>query len=62
MNKLACYFYVIHKMYASFLKTNKQTNKGISMYKDTVGKMLSILKELETDGDGVGIGRGNNKK
>lgn len=32
------------------------------MYKDTVGKRLSVLKELETDGDGVGIGRGNNKK
>lgn len=57
MNKLADYFYVIYKMYACFLRTNK----GISMYKDTVEKRLSALKELETDGDGVAIRRGNKK-
>ena len=57
MNKLAYYFYVIHKIYTCFLK-----KKRIGIYKDTVEKRLSALKELGTDVGGVGIGRGNNKK
>ena len=58
MNKLAYYFYVIHKIYTCFLKKKKR----IGIYKDTVEKRLSALKELGTDVGGVGIGRGNNKK
>lgn len=45
MHKLACYFMSYIKCMLVFLKTNK----GIIMYKDTVEKRLSALKELETD-------------